>query len=386
MITKISVVIVAFDSGDYLNRAIASVNDAALYSEFIVDCCVIDNHPEGKDAQVSSRVSLYVHSMKNLGFGSGCNLGIKLCLEKFDSDYILLLNPDAALKSNYFVELEKMIRESTMPILGPVSPLILLDETLYKANFGNLLEIRQDEIITLIHGHENFQIYSEQGKLISEFTNAHVRVKGSYWLVSKDFPLPDSIYWIFGLNSSNTVNRSTLNVDEFSEGQIINNAGSYIHPPYIAGDIGYRDLYISENWTLERIRSTWCGACVLLSKEYLADVGNFDEDFFLYYEDIELGLRSTKKGFTTTFYPSLVCYHGHSKSTSKDMRSRSFNIWRSRALFVSKAYGINFSLVLIIKLFREIFKSRFSYAHLKHVRRNLSPEMRATLCGILRIK
>ena len=44
----------------------------------------------------------------------------------------------------------------------------------------------------------------------------------------------------------------------------------------------------------------WCGGSVLLRPAYLADVGLFDERFFLYYEDTDLSWRALGAGATAT--------------------------------------------------------------------------------------
>ncbi len=383
---KIGVIVVAYDSGQYLESAIASVYEAASKSQFTVDCIVIDNHPESKDSLISTKVSHYEISRQNLGFGAGCNIGIGLCLDKFHTDYVLLLNPDACLQDDFFLELEKLMEVSQDPIIGPISPLILLDLEIYKANLGTLIDIDQDEVITLIGGHQDFKIYDSVGHLVSEFSGSHIRAKGDYWIVSNEIPRATSFAWCSSINTSAPMKLKDLNLDEFVSGYIVNNAGSYVSPPYVAGDIGFQDLYISEKFLVEEVRSVWCGACVILSKEFLEEVGRFDEDFFLYYEDIDFSLRGTSKGYVTTFYPNLVCMHGHSKSTSRNMKIRSQNIWRSRSLFVSKTYGNHLAILLVIKLIMEVFKSSPNRSHIKHVRRNLIPEINATLQGILRLK
>jgi GT2 family glycosyltransferase len=159
-----------------------------------------------------------------------------------------------------------------------------------------------------------------------------------------------------------------------------------LNPPFTAGDFGFQDLYLPEKLFEKQIRSSWCGACVVLSKDYLREVGGFDEDFFLYYEDIDLSLRGIKKGFTTIFYPKLLCIHGHSKSTSKNVKNRSYNIWRSRSLFVTKTYGLRFAIPLVLKLIKEILKPNINRSRLIHIRNNLLPEARATIRGMLRLR
>jgi GT2 family glycosyltransferase len=278
------------------------------------------------------------------------------------------------------------MKETPTQIDGPISPLILLDLELHKANLGKLIDIDQNESITLIGGHQDFRIYDSTGQLVSEFTSGHVRGKGDYWIVSNGIPKATSFAWHSSLSTTAPMKIKELNLNLFVSTHLINNAGSYVNPPYIAGDMGFQDLHLPEKLLERQIRSVWCGACVILSKAFLEVVGRFDEDFFLYYEDIEFSLRGTSKGYVTIFYPNLVCLHGHSKSTSKKIQNRAYNIWRSRSLFVSKTYGNHLAILLVIKLIIEVFKSSPNRSHIKRVRSNLLPEINATLRGILRAK
>jgi GT2 family glycosyltransferase len=56
----------------------------------------------------------------------------------------------------------------------------------------------------------------------------------------------------------------------------------------------------------------WCGAAVLLRPAYLADVGLFDERFFLYYEDTDLSWRGQLRGWRYRFVPESRARHLHS--------------------------------------------------------------------------
>ena len=47
----------------------------------------------------------------------------------------------------------------------------------------------------------------------------------------------------------------------------------------------------------------WCGGGVLLRPRYLADVGLFDERFFLYYEDTDLSWRGRSRGWRYRYVP-----------------------------------------------------------------------------------
>ena len=60
---------------------------------------------------------------------------------------------------------------------------------------------------------------------------------------------------------------------------------------------------------------TWCGASVLLRADYLADIGLFEERFFLYYEDTDLSWRGQSRGWRYRYVPTAVAYHVHGAAT-----------------------------------------------------------------------
>lgn len=61
-----------------------------------------------------------------------------------------------------------------------------------------------------------------------------------------------------------------------------------------------------------RCRVPWVtGCCLLLQRQCLADVGGLDEDFFLYYEDVDLCRRARAAGWSVWYEPRLRVTHHH---------------------------------------------------------------------------
>jgi GT2 family glycosyltransferase len=54
---------------------------------------------------------------------------------------------------------------------------------------------------------------------------------------------------------------------------------------------------------------------VLLTAEYLRDVGVFDEQLFLYYEDVDLAWRGRQRGWRYRYVPGSAVRHVHAAST-----------------------------------------------------------------------
>jgi N-acetylglucosaminyl-diphospho-decaprenol L-rhamnosyltransferase len=53
------------------------------------------------------------------------------------------------------------------------------------------------------------------------------------------------------------------------------------------------------------------GCCVLVRRECFRELGGFDEDFFLYYEDVDLCRRALARGWTVREEPALRVVHHH---------------------------------------------------------------------------
>lgn len=53
----------------------------------------------------------------------------------------------------------------------------------------------------------------------------------------------------------------------------------------------------------------WCGGAVALRSGYLNDVGLFDDNLFLYYEDVDLSWRGLRRGWRHVYVPGAVVRH-----------------------------------------------------------------------------
>jgi N-acetylglucosaminyl-diphospho-decaprenol L-rhamnosyltransferase len=57
------------------------------------------------------------------------------------------------------------------------------------------------------------------------------------------------------------------------------------------------------------------GACLLVRPDAFAQVGGFDEGYFMYFEDVDLALRLSKAGWAATWVPSAAITHSGAHST-----------------------------------------------------------------------
>lgn len=76
------------------------------------------------------------------------------------------------------------------------------------------------------------------------------------------------------------------------------------------------------------------GAAMLLSRQVVEVVGMFDEQFFMYYEDLDYCLRAAQAGFTINIVPDVVAEHLISSSTNSSQRAK--YQWASHLKFINK--------------------------------------------------
>ncbi len=80
------------------------------------------------------------------------------------------------------------------------------------------------------------------------------------------------------------------------------------------------------------------GAFMFIRKKALDITGGFDEQFFMYAEDIDLSHRIVKAGFTNYYYPAITITHFKGESTKKDLKYV-HQFYLAMSQFVKKYYG-----------------------------------------------
>jgi GT2 family glycosyltransferase len=83
----------------------------------------------------------------------------------------------------------------------------------------------------------------------------------------------------------------------------------------------------------------WSGGAVLLRREYLADVGGFDERFFMYYEDLDLAWRGAERGWRYRYVPESVVRHVHAASSVEGSSFKRYYDERNHLLVLARHAG-----------------------------------------------
>lgn len=102
------------------------------------------------------------------------------------------------------------------------------------------------------------------------------------------------------------------------------------------------------------------GASLFMSKELIQNVGYFDNDYFLYFEELDLCKRAKRAGFKIAVASDSIVFHKEGASINAQRSTFSeFHVIRSKKIFISKNYPkyqaclkLNFLIMLLNRLRR----------------------------------
>lgn len=137
------------------------------------------------------------------------------------------------------------------------------------------------------------------------------------------------------------------NPNDLASPQLTNNDGS-LQPngrgaPYLAKKVLHRlapqrldgdyRLFASEG---EVVKVNWLtGACIAGTREHLVELGPWDEHFFVYYEDTDLGIRNGRLGGQSAVLGGIRWNHGWARET----RSLRLRPWLLETTSLLKFYS-----------------------------------------------
>jgi GT2 family glycosyltransferase len=262
---EISIIIVNWNSIDYLRDCIASIYD---HTSGLVEIIVVDNASPAGDAalleQIYPHITL-IKSKENLGFAGANNLGFRYSSGK----HILFLNPDTKL---------------TNPAIN------LMVRTLETLHGGGVLGC------TLLN-----EDLSVQTSCIQTFPTILNQFLDSDWLRLR---WPSSRLW-----------------------------GT--RPLFSHGEKPVKVEAIS-------------GACMLVRRDVFEQVGFFDEDYFMYAEDLDLSYRVEQAGYSNYYLRTAKVLHYGGKSSS--FESATQMKWKSIIRFLEKHRGSVYALAFRIAM------------------------------------
>jgi GT2 family glycosyltransferase len=94
------------------------------------------------------------------------------------------------------------------------------------------------------------------------------------------------------------------------------------------------------------------GAAALYRRAMLDEIGLFDESFFLYGDDAELGLRGRLAGWQCALAPRAVAFHHYSRSAGPYSELKAFYAERNRVFVLVKTFPL--ALILASPIFTAV--------------------------------
>ncbi|MBD0393392.1 MAG: glycosyltransferase [Microcoleus sp. C1-bin4] len=166
----------------------------------------------------------------------------------------------------------------------------------------------------------------------------------------------------------------------FKDGQI-NSAGIQLLPNFYWRDVGFGEKDPGQYDTEGEVEGL-CWAAVLFRKECLEDVGPIDEDFVMYFEDVEFAKRCHKRGWKMLYTPAAIAHHEY-RGSSKGSKLTEYFCNRNRFLYLAKheplqlVSSIHTSDFFTNKQYDLLFESLF--VAIKKLRDYQKPEIIATV-------
>ncbi len=151
---------------------------------------------------------------------------------------------------------------------------------------------------------------------------------------------------------------------------IVNSTGLELYSDGRAGD---RDLR-RNGYEIDRPAGEvfgGCGAGLLLRRAMIQQLGGFDADLFMYYEDLELSWRARQKGWRFVYAPAARVHHafGCSIGVSSPMqaryveRNRTIVSLKHAPLWLATATGLGMIARIARAAFRSIRRSKVGTQH-----------------------
>jgi N-acetylglucosaminyl-diphospho-decaprenol L-rhamnosyltransferase len=92
----------------------------------------------------------------------------------------------------------------------------------------------------------------------------------------------------------------------------------------------------SEGW---RETGWLSGSCQLVRRSAFDAIGGFDESYFMYFEDVDLGERLAKAGWRNLYVPKAAVVHTGAHSTEKSAGAMRAEHHRSAYQYLSRKYA-----------------------------------------------
>jgi GT2 family glycosyltransferase len=123
---------------------------------------------------------------------------------------------------------------------------------------------------------------------------------------------------------------------DFQQRDVIDGAGDVFTWAATGGRRGHGERDVGQ-YDEPRAIFGACGGAALYRRKALEQVGDFDEDFFAFYEDVDWNLRAQLAGLSCRYVPTAVVYHMGSATIGRGLSDFTrYHLWRNTLWIVAK--------------------------------------------------
>ncbi len=97
------------------------------------------------------------------------------------------------------------------------------------------------------------------------------------------------------------------------------------------------------------------GAFLMIRNKVIDEIGNLDDNFFMYGEELDWCLRAKKAGWAVMYYPYAQIIHYKGECSKTNSRKASFEFYRSMYLFHKKHFADKYNPVINSIIYVGIF-------------------------------
>lgn len=159
---------------------------------------------------------------------------------------------------------------------------------------------------------------------------------------------------ICGGNLYTLEHKPTISFERFKP-SLINTVDNYLGD-FLKKMFFKENLFFLNKSNPERINGYISGANFFIRKNIFDSLKGFDEDFFMYYEEVELSYRVNKLGFDTYVVPTSRIIHLEGGSQNKGNSLKRKWMEESEKLYYLKTNTLGYSIVKLLHMIRNFYK------------------------------
>ncbi|HRK61223.1 MAG TPA: glycosyltransferase family 2 protein [Candidatus Omnitrophota bacterium] len=189
----------------------------------------------------------------------------------------------------------------------------------------------------------NLGIHNSRGEFVV-LLNSDVKLIESVWDAMVEFMRQQPELGVIGCREVDGDGNFQLSCGHFPNfiNEIIR---KIMHYRLSINDHKIRD-YLDEKYSNLGLVDWVSGSCMMIRRKALMDAGLLDEQFFMYFEDIDFCCRVQNKGWGIRYFPAVTICHYGGRSAKHNLLHVLVEYRRSQAYFTRKYYG-RFGSVLI---------------------------------------